>query len=172
MNIILLVAQIVAGLDEGIASVKVGGLRRLYIPGNLSFPKGLPSGPGRSVALAAHAHAHCKLNSCRKPPGGGSFPLSHAHILPDLILRDSHAPPESVTARARVRPAKHVPGCLLARMPSVCVRSSNCNCRWQLQSKLSALAAGHGCPQRPQLSLMSSCCTFQVSGRHPGVNSC
>ncbi|CAL5220800.1 g2873 [Coccomyxa viridis] len=39
--------QIVAGLDEGIASMKPGGLRRLYIPGNLSFPKGLPSGPGR-----------------------------------------------------------------------------------------------------------------------------
>lgn len=39
--------QIVAGLDEGIATMKVGGLRRLYIPGNLSFPKGLPSGPGR-----------------------------------------------------------------------------------------------------------------------------
>ena len=40
-------AQIVAGLDEGIATMKVGGLRRLFIPGNLSFPKGLPSGPGR-----------------------------------------------------------------------------------------------------------------------------
>ncbi|KAK9905529.1 hypothetical protein WJX75_001603 [Coccomyxa subellipsoidea] len=39
--------QIVAGLDEGIATMKVGGLRRLYIPGNLSFPKGLASGPGR-----------------------------------------------------------------------------------------------------------------------------
>lgn len=39
--------QIVAGLDEGIATMKVGGLRRLYIPGSLSFPKGLPSGPGR-----------------------------------------------------------------------------------------------------------------------------
>ena len=43
----MLVVQIVAGLDEGIATMKVGGLRRLFIPGNLSFPKGLPSGPGR-----------------------------------------------------------------------------------------------------------------------------
>jgi len=42
-----LVLQIVAGLDEGIVTMKVGGLRRLYIPGNLSFPKGLASGPGR-----------------------------------------------------------------------------------------------------------------------------
>jgi peptidylprolyl isomerase len=24
-----------------------GGVRRLYIPGELGFPKGLPSGPGR-----------------------------------------------------------------------------------------------------------------------------
>ena len=41
-----------------------------------------------------------------------------------------------------------------------------------LRSKFSGLAAGHGCPQRPQSSLMSSCCTFQVSGRHLGANSC
>lgn len=39
--------QVVAGLDEGISTMKVGGLRRLYIPGTLAFPKGLPSGPGR-----------------------------------------------------------------------------------------------------------------------------
>ena len=39
--------QIVAGLDEAIASMRVGGLRRVYVPGALAFPKGLPSGPGR-----------------------------------------------------------------------------------------------------------------------------
>eukprot|EP00884_Botryococcus_braunii_P009229 jgi/Botrbrau1/18307/Bobra.0179s0036.1 len=39
--------QIVPGLDEGLKTMKVGGLRRLYIPGNLSFPKGLPSAAGR-----------------------------------------------------------------------------------------------------------------------------
>ena len=44
--------QIVAGLVEGLASMKVGGLRRLYIPGNLSFPKGLTSGPGRCVSCS------------------------------------------------------------------------------------------------------------------------
>lgn len=43
--------QIVAGLDEGLKTMKVGGLRRLYIPSNLSFPKGLPSGPGRYVIM-------------------------------------------------------------------------------------------------------------------------
>jgi peptidylprolyl isomerase len=39
--------QIVAGLDEGIATMRVGGVRRVFVPGALAFPKGLPSGPGR-----------------------------------------------------------------------------------------------------------------------------
>lgn len=37
----------IPGLDEGILSMRSGGVRRLYIPGSLSFPKGLASGPGR-----------------------------------------------------------------------------------------------------------------------------
>lgn len=39
--------QVIPGLDEGIMSMKVGGLRRLYIPGDLAFPKGLASAAGR-----------------------------------------------------------------------------------------------------------------------------
>jgi len=40
-------ANVIPGLDEGIISMRVGGIRRLYVPGPLAFPKGLASGPGR-----------------------------------------------------------------------------------------------------------------------------
>eukprot|EP00899_Mesostigma_viride_P000565 jgi/Mesvir1/10509/Mv15920-RA.1 len=39
--------QVVAGLDEGVQTMRVGGKRRLYVPGELAFPKGLSSAPGR-----------------------------------------------------------------------------------------------------------------------------
>jgi len=47
-NIRVGAGQVIPGLDEGLSTMKVGGVRRLYVPGNLSFPKGLAAAPGRA----------------------------------------------------------------------------------------------------------------------------
>ncbi len=41
--------QVLKGLDEGLLTMQPGGIRRLYIPGDMAFPKGLKAAPGRCV---------------------------------------------------------------------------------------------------------------------------
>ena len=43
--------NVIPGFAEGLLTMKAGGLRRLYIPGSLAFPKGLASAPGRPRVL-------------------------------------------------------------------------------------------------------------------------
>eukprot|EP01026_Neomeris_dumetosa_P033222 TRINITY_DN2645_c0_g2_i6.p2 TRINITY_DN2645_c0_g2~~TRINITY_DN2645_c0_g2_i6.p2 ORF type:complete len:215 (-),score=27.05 TRINITY_DN2645_c0_g2_i6:159-767(-) len=43
--------SVVAGLDEGLLTMRPGGIRRIYVPGQLAFPNGLKSGPGRPRIL-------------------------------------------------------------------------------------------------------------------------
>mmetsp|Transcript_16335 Transcript_16335/g.24605 ORF Transcript_16335/g.24605 Transcript_16335/m.24605 type:complete len:230 (-) Transcript_16335:327-1016(-) len=38
--------MVIPGLDEGLSTMRSGGVRRLYIPGSLSFPKGVKAKPG------------------------------------------------------------------------------------------------------------------------------
>jgi peptidylprolyl isomerase len=44
--------QVIPGLDEGIRSMQPGGLRRLFVPGDLAFPKNLKAAPGRPAIPA------------------------------------------------------------------------------------------------------------------------
>jgi FKBP-type peptidyl-prolyl cis-trans isomerase 2 len=44
--------QVVPGLDEGLLTMQPGGIRRLYVPGALAFPKNLKAAPGRPAILA------------------------------------------------------------------------------------------------------------------------
>ncbi len=60
--------QVVPGLDEGLQTMKPGGLRRLYIPGDLSFPKGLKSAAGRYERRG-------KYGMARGGDQGESFPM-------------------------------------------------------------------------------------------------
>jgi FKBP-type peptidyl-prolyl cis-trans isomerase len=39
----------IQGLDEALLGMSTGSIRRVYIPGELAFPKGLASAPGRHV---------------------------------------------------------------------------------------------------------------------------
>lgn len=44
--------SMVKGLDEGLSTMKVGGIRRIYCPGNLSYTTGLRSAPGQPAVPA------------------------------------------------------------------------------------------------------------------------
>ena len=73
-------SQIVAGLDEGLKDMKVGGLRRIYVPGNLSFPKGVASAPGRYRLQVAG-----KLKAKRDAPQGCHIVCAKLKAAPNCL---------------------------------------------------------------------------------------
>ena len=56
--------QVIPGLDEGIRSMQPGGVRRLYIPGNLAFPK------VGFMSFLARTHARTESSKSPVPQAG------------------------------------------------------------------------------------------------------
>lgn len=44
--------QVVPGLDEALTTMRVGGVRRVYVPGSLGFPKSIKAAAGRPTVPA------------------------------------------------------------------------------------------------------------------------
>lgn len=66
----------IKGLDEGLLTMSSGGVRRLYIPGDMAFPKGLPSGGwllgGCWVQAGGCWMCRASMRSVGLPSGQGS----------------------------------------------------------------------------------------------------
>ena len=43
--------NLIEGMDVGLKGMKTGEIRRLFVPGELGFEKGLPAAPGRARVL-------------------------------------------------------------------------------------------------------------------------
>ena len=54
--------NVIPGLDEGILTMRSGGVRRLYIPGDLAFPSYYAGAKAEDLAILASRLRRCSLH--------------------------------------------------------------------------------------------------------------
>lgn len=101
----------VAGLDEALLTMQTGGVRRLYIPGNLAFPKGLPAGELWGFLISSSRKFETIIRTERFHAvllGQGHRPAGHDTALSAHSESRRPTPAPAAAGRPRVPPSSPV----------------------------------------------------------------